>query len=140
MNKESIAYIAGIIDGDGCITITRRKIRRLKTDNWYYEPQVIITNTDKELLRFCAERYGGWIAKLRKPNRNYSTAYQWKVTGDEMKSILDDVNPYLIVRRKQANIVLLFPKYKRNGQKARTDTEKQEQETIWLAIKKLNSG
>ncbi len=57
-----------------------------------------------------------------------------------MKSILDDVNPYLIVRRKQANIVLLFPKYKRNGQKARTDTEKQEQETIWLAIKKLNSG
>ena len=42
MNKESIAYIAGIIDGDGCITITRRKIRRLKTDNWYYEPQVIM--------------------------------------------------------------------------------------------------
>ena len=57
-----------------------------------------------------------------------------------MRCLLDDVNSYLIVKRKQANIVLLFPKYKTNGQKARTDTEKQEQETIWLAIKKLNSG
>ena len=140
MNKERIAYIAGIIDGEGCITITRRKIRRLKTDNWYYEPQVIISNTNKELLRFCAECYGGWITKLRKCKSNHSIAYQWKVTGNEMRSLLDAVNPYLIVKRKQANIVLLFPKYKTNGQKARTNMEKQEQENIWLAIKKLNSG
>jgi len=57
-----------------------------------------------------------------------------------MKCLLNDVNPYLIVKREQANIVLLFPKYKRNGRKIRTDAEQQEQENMWLAIKKLHSG
>ena len=141
MNKEAvIAYIAGIIDGEGCVTITRRKIRRLKTNNWYYEPQVVTSNTNKELLYFCVKHYGGWIAKLRKCKRKHSVAYQWKVTGDKMRCLLNSINPYLIVKRKQANLVLLFPNYKGNGQKARTDIEKQEQENLWLAIKKLNSG
>ncbi len=135
-----IAYMAGIVDGEGCITITRRKIRRLKTNNWYYEPQVIVGNINKELISFCVDCYGGWIATLKRHNQNWATIYHWKVTGNEMKSLLNDIIPYLIVKKKQANIVLSFPKYNRNGQKRRTYIEKQEQENLWFAIKKLNSG
>jgi len=139
--KEGVvAYIAGIIDGEGCITICRRKIKRLKTGNWYYEPQVIISNTYRGLLDFCVEYYGGWIATLRKCKREHTTAYQWKTTGDEMRSLLKDVLPYLIVKKRQARVVLSFPRYNGNGQKCRTEREKKEQENLWFGIKKLNRG
>lgn len=141
MTKETrIAYIAGIIDGEGCIAITRRKLKRVKTNNWYYQPQVIVGNTNRKLVYFCVDCYGGWIATFKRHNPNWSTIYHWKITGDEMKCLLSDIIPYLIVKRKQAKLVLLFPKYQRNGRKERTDTEKQEQENLWFRIKKLNSG
>jgi len=45
------------------------------TNNWYYEPQVIISNTNKGLLSFCVDYYSGWIAKLKKCKRKHSVAY-----------------------------------------------------------------
>lgn len=144
MNKEAVrAYLAGIIDGEGCITITRRKVRRVKTNNWFYEPQIIIANSCKTMLDFCAGYYGGWIAILKK-RKGHTTAYQWKATGDEMRAILKDVLPYLIVRRKQANKVLSFPSYMSRGWgnkpfKGRSQEELKEQEDLWIELKKLNS-
>ncbi len=146
VNKEGIvAYIAGIIDGEGCITVTRREIKRLKTGNWYYEPQVIVSNTYKGLLGFCVEYYGGWIATLRGCKKGYKEIYHWKVTGDEMKVLIKDVLPYLIIKREQAKINLSFPNYMARGwgnksPKGRSQKELEKQAELWIKIRKLNRG
>ena len=144
MNEKGIIpYIAGLMDGEGCITITRRKSckNRIYPNNyWYYEPQTIISNTNKKVLSFCLSYYGGWIATVKMCKREHATVYHWKLTGDKMRGLLTDIIPYLIVKKKQAHMILFFPRYGGNGRKSRTDTERQEQERLWLAIKKLNSG
>ena len=110
------------------------------SNNWYYTPQIIVANTCKRLLRFCVHYYGGRVVKKKKYKRKHATAYQWLLTGNKMRFLLSDVLPYLIVKDKQAKIVLSFPKYNKGGNKSRTDAEKQEQKNLWLAIKKLNGG
>lgn len=137
--KDTIkAYIAGLIDGEGCIAITKRKIKRLETDYWYYEPQVIICNTDKRMIDFLVDYYSGYIVTGKKQKDHHKERYYWKMTGDNMRQLLRNVSPYLILKKKQASLILSFPRYNGNGQKCRTDTERQEQEDLWLAVKELN--
>jgi len=133
------AYIAGLIDGEGCITITRRKVKRLKTDNWFYEPQVIVSNTDKRLSDFLLDLCGGWVATVTKTQKEcHKPSYHWKITGDNMRRLLKDIIPYLRIKKEQARIVLQFPSYKGNGHKARTQEELKGQEDLWLRMKQLN--
>ena len=138
MKDTTKAYIAGLIDGEGCIAITRRKVKRLKTGYWYYEPQVIVANTDKKMIDFLVDYYSGYVVIGQKQKEHHKQSYHWKMTGDNMRQLLRDVSPYLILKKKQANLILSFPRYSGNGHKCRTDTERQEQEDLWLAVKKLN--
>ncbi len=139
MKDTRKAYIAGLIDGEGCITITRRKIKRLKTDYWYYEPQVVVANTDKRMTDFLVDLCGGWVVVVTKTQKEcHKPSYHWKMTGDNLRQLLRDVSPYLIVKKKQASLILSFPSYKRNGKKCRTKIERQAQEDLWLIVKNLN--
>jgi len=131
------AYIAGLVDGEGCIAITRRKIKRLSTNNWYYEPQVIVANTDKRMVDFLAGLYQGWIATPKKLKYYYKQGYHWKITGDNMRQLLRDVLPHLVIKKKQAELILSFPAYNETG-KPRTTIEKQQQRSLWLKMKGLN--
>jgi len=135
------AYIAGLVDGEGCIAITRRKLKKLKNDKWYYEPQVIISNTKKDMVNFCVSHYGGWIASAigRIGNRDYKRIYHWKITGEDMRQLLREVLPYLILKRRQARIVLHFPCYRYRGRYKRTKIELNQQERRYKIMRKLNN-
>ena len=91
------AYIAGLIDGEGCVSICRRKHRQRKSNNWYYEPQVVVANTDKRMMDFLVGLYGGWIATIKgkqvRVRINCKQGYHWKITGDGMRQLLKDVFP-----------------------------------------------
>jgi len=139
MKDTNKAYTAGLVDGEGCITITRRKKRNLvyPNNNWYYEPQVIVANTDKRMMDFLVDLYGGWVAIPKKTRDYYKQDYHWKITGDNMRRLLRDVLSYLVLKKKQAEIVLSFPNYNKTG-KPRTTKERQQQEHLWLEIKELN--
>ena len=45
MSIEERAYVAGVIDGEGCFAITRR-------NTLYATPSIHITNTDEQLIKF----------------------------------------------------------------------------------------
>lgn len=64
MNKVESAYIAGIIDGEGSITLTR--IHR----NEFRRPCITISSTDKELLLYVQSLTNGDI--INKKNYNPS--------------------------------------------------------------------
>ncbi|MGY4689000.1 hypothetical protein [Salibacterium sp. K-3] len=63
MNITEASYIAGIIDGEGTITLTRWH----KTDP-FRRPVITISSTDKELLLYLKSIVGGVINN----KRNYS--------------------------------------------------------------------
>ena len=72
------AYIAGIIDGEGTITLVR------KHQNENYSPEVSVANTNIGLLNWIKEKVGyGQIMKKPKRLEHHSTAYTWRIKCDK---------------------------------------------------------
>ena len=97
------AYIAGILDGEGCFTFTRSK---LKT-GWNYTPRVHVTNTKLVLLEWLVEKTGlGNIHPLRRKNPKYAPTWVWFVTVGGVRQLVPVVMPYLVLKIRQAEILL----------------------------------
>lgn len=88
------AYVAGILDGEGCISIRAN-------DRGDLLPSVEITMSEKDLLELFAEQYGGEV----KPVRAYWT---WRRYGQNGRTILRDALPYLTIKRRRTELVLEF--------------------------------
>ena len=83
MQINDIAYIAGLFDGEGCVTCkkkpTKRPDRKGKIYNqWYIRCE--ISMTDKEVISWLPETLGfGWSAEKRysKRPKNYKRQWRW---------------------------------------------------------------
>lgn len=132
------AYIAGLIDGESTITIGRRRHGKKSKSPWYYQPIISMGNTNRAIVDFIAERYSGWVMARKPSNEKYKEWYQWFIRRDSMIGFLQDILPYLRLKRPQAEIVLQFPTYRGKG-KLRTETERGRQDYLYGKIASLNS-
>lgn len=99
MKPEQLAYIAGFIDGEGCISLAKR--------GKYITPSLQISNTDYDILEWIGGFYGLKVYDKiadRRPTRKPS--YRLAVFGDKAIQILKDILPYLRVKKEQAEVVL----------------------------------
>jgi len=107
MNKEEKAYIAGFIDGEGCITF----IKHMKRDDISWEPKLEITNTDKNVLEWIAEKIPESSLYYQEEDRNeiWKTRHYLRINKrKDLLSILKNVEPYLIVKSEQAKLMIEF--------------------------------
>lgn len=112
MTREECAYIAGIIDGEGTVTLSRAHVRELPA------PKVSVANNSLELLTWIKQKVGsGVIIKRSKREPQHKDHYVLDISNDKALRLLYDVVRYLIVKRPHAQ--LLISKYKkvtpRNG-------------------------
>lgn len=106
MNKLEAAYLAGIIDGEGSITLTR--IHR----NENRRPCITISSSDKELLIYIQKIAGGNII----PKKNYlperhKDSYSLNIRNKrEVFKALKMIAPFLRIKqkRKRAEWILQF--------------------------------
>jgi hypothetical protein len=96
------SYLAGVIDGEGYIYIVYTK----STQN--YLSGVYIKNTDKKLLDFFAKYFGGNVTFHKRAKPNHKDSYQWVCNGLKAAQLCRCVLPYLIIKRKQAELLLDF--------------------------------
>ena len=100
MTETEWAYTAGIIDGEGCLSITFREY----PSKW--ELSVSVGGTDKRLLIWLSDRFGGAITPMKRTG-NRQPAYLWRVPKRQLQSMLNGVMPYLVVKREQAEVLLV---------------------------------
>ena len=85
------AYIAGLIDGEGTITLTqehRNERRRLV---------VSISNTEKQLLEFVQTAVGaGRITNKRTYRAKHTPSFTYKITNRQALELLRQIQPYLL--------------------------------------------
>ena len=99
------AYAAGLFDGEGSIALTRNRAYR------WPSPQVSVASSDREVVEWLKQRFGGAIA-AKKPRRpTHSLSYDWKLTDRRALAFLQVIRPYLVIRRKIARIDLLLSDY-----------------------------
>jgi hypothetical protein len=82
MGTDTIAYIAGLFDGEGCVTCkqkpTKRKDRGGKIYNqWYIRCEIAMTN--RAVIEWIHEVLGfGWCAEKRYNNKpKYKKQWRW---------------------------------------------------------------
>lgn len=103
------AYIAGIVDGEGCINIY------IATRTGQVSPQVFITNTDKNMLEIVQIMIKGkgsirvhckaGIGEYDGCNRKESYRL-WITSMDDIRQFLEAIEPYLITKKFKAQGML----------------------------------
>lgn len=104
----NIAYVAGLIDGEGCINFCKCR------DSVY--PRLFITNTNQEILELLQEKYGGDINPLSLRKENWKQGYSWRVSWSKAVDLLEKVYPYLIIKRRQAQTVFAWDACRPNNE------------------------
>lgn len=112
-----LAYMAGIIDGEGSIYIGNFSSNP-KTGSKYYQTNMEVTNTDENLINWINDVFGGRIYKYtakQTPKNSRRTVYRWIATGDCVTHLIEVLSPYLIAKTKQAEIMIkMRDTYKKN--------------------------
>ena len=104
LEPADAAYLAGLIDGEGTVTLSREHAgenRRLA---------VSISNTELAILRFVAKAAGtGKITNKRTYSRRHTPSYAYKVTNRQALALLEQVAPYMhSYKRKRATLALKY--------------------------------
>lgn len=119
MEKWEAAYLAGIIDGEGTITLTRIH----KGEN--RRPCITISSTDIELLKYIHSLTGGLISKKKnyQPKR-HKNSYTLSIRNkNDVFLILKLTLPFLRVAKKKKRAEWILNHYNkvtpRNGKYSR---------------------
>lgn len=99
-------YIAGIIDGEGCITIDK------SSSHWtgrnIYSVRVVVSMTDKQVPLFLHQKFGGAFYEYQRKNTNCKVTHIWKLTNSKTTNFLRLIQPYLLIKRPQVEVALRF--------------------------------
>ena len=103
-----LAYMAGIIDGEGSIYIGNFSSNPL-TGSKYYQTNIEVTNSDKPLMDWIVATFGGRINTYtlkQLPKNSRRIHYRWIATGERVTHLVEVLLPYLIVKKPQAEIMI----------------------------------
>lgn len=106
--KEQLAYLAGIIDGEGTVYI--QKVDR-KTFFDYF-PRIQIISTNKDLIVWIKDIFGGIVTSRDRSNenRNWRLQHTWYTSRKIMDILLPFILPYLIIKKNQVEVMIEFRK------------------------------
>lgn len=147
MEGEKLAYIAGIIDGEGSIMISRdrsksfmaQRLARGSTDP-HYHAGIRVGMLDRRPLDLIVEVTG--IGKIveEKPYHHKRPMFRWALRKKtEVIQFLRLIMPYLIVKKEQAQLAIKFMDewVSLNGSRL-TQEVREYREKAWLQMRELN--
>lgn len=114
------AYIAGIMDADGCFMLSKHNRKTPENRRWKtlekrsptYMPSIKIAMIEKEAIEFITEFMGFGDYNLdgaRKDRINSKPIFHWYLRGKKsVIPFLDNVIPFLRVKRNRAEFLLDF--------------------------------
>jgi hypothetical protein len=127
MSPEEKAYIAGIIDGEGSIMLSKFH------NNQFPAPCVSISSTTLELLQWVRSKVGAGTIKEKKNYdiKNHKNSYTFALRYNDAINLLQDILPYLVICSKKERAHLILERYKevtpRNGRYSKELLIKKEQ-------------
>lgn len=104
----TLAYLAGAIDADGHITVTRslRKIgKRYSHSPTYYHPKIGYTSIDETVPLFLRQTFGGAIHRHQPKNAAHRLVHIWSITTAASGAVAEALIPHLRMKRHQAELL-----------------------------------
>ncbi len=112
MTTQERAYLAGIIDGEGTITLSSAH------GNETSSPKVSVANNSLQLMQWIKTKTGSGVLSQRgKREPQHGTQYVLDISNNAALNLLAELKQYLIIKKTHAE--LLLSRYKavtpRNG-------------------------
>lgn len=95
-----LAYLAGVIDSDGFITINRSQ----RKGQVYHAAVVGIAGTRREPHDLAASIFGGNVGCYQPKISGHRPQFQWNRQGQSAINVIEAVYPYLRVKRANADL------------------------------------
>ncbi len=102
------SYMAGIMDGEGTFYIGNYSGNRKNGDK-HYQTLIAVATTDKSLMDWLHNTFGGGVRaytpkQMSKNSRKQ--VFRWCATSNRMLHICEIIFPYLVIKRRQAEIMI----------------------------------
>lgn len=109
MNEMDLGYIAGFVDGEGCITITKSPAKNSRKSP-QYSIVMAIANTKVQALEWIRVTTGlrGCLARTDKGSEKWAIGYQLHYCPKDTLALLSMIYPALKLKKPQADIVMKF--------------------------------
>jgi hypothetical protein len=115
-----IAYMAGIIDGEGSIYIGNFSSNQ-RTGTPYYQTNIEVTNTSEDLIKWLQNTWNGCSSKYTRkqlPHNSRKDVYRWIAHGELVTHICELIYPYSQCKKREIEIMLKMREtYKQTGMK-----------------------
>jgi len=130
-----LAWLAGIIDGEGSIFIMRNK----RTDReriYNYILRLSVQSIDDIMIPSCYEITGeGCTYPIHEKRENQQNSLKWQLEGKKVVRVLQELLPYLKVKKTQAELAIKFQETTKKHWRQMTDDDYKEQEKFYFALK-----
>lgn len=139
---EQLAYLAGIVDGEGCFYFGNVKQGRYGNGTQWH-CKLAVTSTDKCLTDWLNDLFGG----TKEIRYRYTSKkaferpiHRWDASGLLLDYICPKILPYLIIKRKQCETMIEIRKtYANIGSKRLPDEIVKKRSELLLVMRNLNS-
>lgn len=108
MLDTEVAWAAGIIDGEGCITITRQKPGTSGRINPSHRLFLKVTMGHEPTVRRLLAIFGVGSVHLQESSQGYNDAWSWWVASRQAGDVLMLVRPYLVTKAAEADLGFEF--------------------------------
>lgn len=97
VSNELLAYLAGIIDGEGWIGVYGAQ----------NAPGIAVQMAHPTPIFMLHESFGGSVCTRKRSNPNHSDIYRWCLHSKrELPAILRLLAPYLTVKKRQVELIM----------------------------------
>jgi len=111
LSPSDAAYLAGIIDGEGSISL----LKIVRNNKTFISPVITITNTDKKLVDWVVSVYPNGVWRVRQRDATHKLVNEWALNKiSDVAHLLSQLLPYLTIKKDKAKIVLEFCEYRKN--------------------------
>jgi len=131
-------YLAGLIDADGSIAVSRRKD---PNGSYVYSLRLTITNTDGGLIQWLFETFGGHTFKRvrsEKYAKRWKPEHRWGCAGFHAANLLALCVPYMICKKERALLGLEFASTLQGRGKRLTEQTLEHRQRLYLAMRAEN--
>lgn len=118
-----VAYLAGLIDGEGCIRVKRTKAYKHLTGrvNPSYGISIHVRMVEEPAIAFLKHILGGWYyAEKTTHASNGRPLFCWQATDTAAAGILKRLLPYLRVKKAQAENALALREWQADSRQHKT--------------------
>ena len=100
LSPTDAAYMAGLVDGEGSLSIRTRTVGSLVL-------QLSITNTCREVLEWCRDVTGiGAVVKSSPDATRRRQCWYWSTPCGSAATVLRQIRPYMKIKVEQADIAI----------------------------------